>query len=258
MLPHPDDESIGCPATFLALHDAGYETEVLACSLGRSDQAERREAELLDAAARGDFGIVAANPPLNLSQRNNVEQLEQAVESLVLDVCREVIPVLVLAPHPQDVHPAHELVGRAVARALTALATRQPVLWLWSIWADLGVPTLFSPFDELTMSRVLSMLEAHRGEVARNDYRDFVAGRATANRVMGTERIFGFGCDKRHLPPYAELLTELSYEDGVWVGGRGRMFDSDRLRDPDRERDLSWLFERRSYAAEATSRGRAN
>jgi LmbE family N-acetylglucosaminyl deacetylase len=250
--PHPDDEAIGCPATMFALADAGYQVDVLACSLGRPDHMQRRRKELLTAAGRGGFGVFVPAPPINLSDRRDAHALEEVVAAAVRGICREHAPVLVLAPHPHDAHPAHELVGRAVAYGLATLP-EPPPLWLWGIWADLAVPTLYSPFDDARMHEVLRVLAAHTGEVARNDYRRLVQGRSVANTVLGAERIFGFGSDAAHPFPYAELLTELAFRDGEWWGGAARLFDPAVLSAPDETRQLSWLWERPSYAADFAS-----
>lgn len=251
---HPDDEAIGCPATLLALQAAGHEVEIVVCSLGRPDQVSRRREELLEAATRGGFGVITATPPMNLSDRKDVIGLERTVKRLVIEVCNDRRPVLVLAPHPHDVHPAHELVGRAVARALPDCHLSQPILWLWSIWGDLAVPTLYVPFDDTTMDRILEMLHVYEGEVARNDYRRLVEGRGAANTVIGSERIFGFDSKQAHAAPYAELLTELACQDGKWIGGFGRVLAPNVLYWTNGDCDLSWIFERPSYAAEATER----
>ena len=247
--PHPDDEAIACPATLLGLQDAGFRIDVLTCSLGRPEQESRRRAELLDAARRADFGILVPSPLINLSDRHDLAALEQAVEATVLSTCLDQEPVLVVAPHPHDAHPAHELVGRAVARALRSLP-RPPPLWLWSIWADLAVPTLYSPFGQATMDRALVILTAHEGEVARNDYRRLLHGRAIANTVIGSERVFGFGSGLATPLPYADVLTELAYVRGVWRGGVPREFAPSTLSRPSHVDDLSWLFDRPSYTGE--------
>jgi hypothetical protein len=52
--------------------------------------------------------------------------------------------------------------------------------------------------------------------VARNDYYDLLRARAICARVLGAERVFGFGSERRAEEPYAELLAD---------GGRPRVLD---------------------------------
>ena len=44
--------------------------------------------------------------------------------------------------------------------------------------------------------------------MARNDYPELLRGRAIASRVLGAERVFGFGSARRSELPYAELLSD--------------------------------------------------
>jgi hypothetical protein len=132
----------------------------------------------------------------------------------------------VISPQPHDVHPAHEAVGRAV-RELLAAQPDPPVWWMWGLWADLAVPTLYLPFDDDDLAAALSVLEAYSGELARNDYRRLVRGRAAANTVLGSERVFGFGAPAASAAPFAELLTEAVRRDGRWYAGVRRVVDRD-------------------------------
>ena len=86
-------------------------------------------------------------------------------------------------------------------------------------------PTLYSGFDERRMDQVIDVLEAHAGQLARNDYRDVVRGRAQANRALGAERVFGYGSAARGPQPLAELLTEAVLHDGQWWASPARELD---------------------------------
>jgi hypothetical protein len=96
---------------------------------------------------------------------------------------------------------------------------------MWGLWADLPHPTLFVPFGDARLATVDHALAAHAGELARNDYPALVRGRALANRVLGAERVFGFGQDAVQAAPYAELLTELVRADGRWRAAAPRLLD---------------------------------
>ena len=50
LAPHPDDEVMGGPAIMLELQASGHRIINLACSLGRPEDQERREAEARESA----------------------------------------------------------------------------------------------------------------------------------------------------------------------------------------------------------------
>jgi LmbE family N-acetylglucosaminyl deacetylase len=225
LAPHPDDELIGAPATLIALRRAGHRVFNLACSLGRPAHRARRQAELGAAMELAGFEWEAVSPPLEISARDDLELAQRRLAALVRElIVREGFD-LVVSPGPQDGHHGHEVVGRAAAEAIAALGDGAPPWWLWGLWADLALPTLFVPFGEDTMADVLRALAAHAGELARSDYLALVRGRALANRVLGVERAFGFGEPQAGGPyahlradgrPYAELLAEVVREGGRW------------------------------------------
>ena len=199
--PHPDDEAIGAGATLLALRDAGHRIVNVACGLGgREEERDRRRAELGEACRRAGFELVVEPPAL--------EALLDGVE-------------LVVSPSPHDGHPAHEATGRAARDAVAAAGVRW---WMWGVWADLPHPTLHHGFGEELLAEQLHVLAAYEGELARNDYAALVRARAVANRVLGSERVFGFGSPARP-EPYAELLTEVELRGGRWIAGAPRALD---------------------------------
>jgi LmbE family N-acetylglucosaminyl deacetylase len=212
LAPHPDDEAMGAGATLLALQAAGHRVINLAVTLGRPEQAARRLREVERACERAGFELVVHGPDRDLTA---------SVTSLI-DEHR--VDVLV-APSPHDGHHEHERVGRAARDALHARREATPPrLWLWGLWADLPWPTLYHGFDEPLMERTLHVLEAHEGELERNDYRALVRARATANRVLGAERVFGWGAEARP-ERYAELLTEVVLNEGDWRTTGARALD---------------------------------
>jgi LmbE family N-acetylglucosaminyl deacetylase len=254
VIAHPDDESVGVPAAHLALRDAGYHVIVLACGLGNPGQETRREAELLEATHRAQFSLLIASPPIDLPRRDMPPTSESRVSAVVQGAYEEFAPTLVIGPHPHDAHPAHELVGRAVARALERSRRRPARLWMWSIWADLSVPTLYVPFHQKRLDEAVGVLQAYEGELDRIDYSKLFRGRAEANSVLGSERVFGFGSSHAHSAPYAELLTELVLDESSWLAGERRILDDDCAMKPPTVTDMSWLFRQPSYATEFASR----
>jgi LmbE family N-acetylglucosaminyl deacetylase len=244
--PHPDDEAIGAPATLLRMLAAGHRVVNLACSLGRPDQEERRSREVAEACRRAGFELEILDPPLRLSgddQQRLADEVRRRVEALGVG--------LVVAPTPHDGHPGHEVVGRAVRDALAADGA--PRLWLWALWAELPLPTLFVPFGEPELERATHALSAHAGEVGRNDYVELLRCRGVTSRVLGAERVFGFGEPGRDVP-YAELLTEVAFAGGEWWAGSPRVPDpTDPLAAVPRDCPLGWWMNRPSFRADARS-----
>ena len=129
-----------------------------------------------------------------------------------------------VSPSPHDVHHGHETVGRGVQRAMAALP---PTLrwWMWGVWGDLPAPNVFYGFDQKTLERALHILDAYAGELERNDYRPYLTGRASANAVLGSERVFGFGSPAASALPYAEVLTEVRLMDGRFMASEPHFLD---------------------------------
>lgn len=206
LAPHPDDELIGAPATLMALRDAGWRVVNLACGLGGDAAARRRRgAELREACRRAGF-----------------ELLTETTVAAALDA---VDPAIVVSPGPRDRHPAHERVAAQARAAIEARGERPPRWWSWSLWGWLERPTLATGFGEERLGEILAALAAHRGQLARNDYRRLVRGRAEAAACLAPELLFGFGAATQPGPPHAELLAELVRVDGAWRLGAPRWLD---------------------------------
>jgi LmbE family N-acetylglucosaminyl deacetylase len=199
--PHPDDEVLGAGATLLGLRDAGHRIINLACSLGRPEQHERRRAEVTEACRRAGFELVIHDPPLGLSADDDPFAARKLLGATVERLIAEERVDLLVSPDRDDAHHAHKTVA-AVAR------TAGVTWWTWGLWRDLARPTIFSPFGDRRLAELQLVLGAHRGEVARNDYYDLLRARAISARVLGAERVFGFGSERRDQEPYAELLAD--------------------------------------------------
>jgi LmbE family N-acetylglucosaminyl deacetylase len=225
--PHPDDEVIGAPAALVGLQDAGHEVVNLAVGLGRPAQQARRGAEL-DAARRAiGFETIVHEPPLAISDGDDLAAAQRALRETLGRLLAAEDFGLVVSPSPHDGHHGHEAVGRAVRDALAARPDGAAGWWMWSIWADLPLPTLYVPFDEERLARILGALGAYAGEIARNDYPTMVRSRAEMNRVLGSERVFGYGASAQP-GRYAELLTEVVRADGAWLACAPRTLDPAR------------------------------
>jgi LmbE family N-acetylglucosaminyl deacetylase len=225
LAPHPDDESIGAPATLLELQANGHHVINYPCSFGREEQVETRRAEVEEACRRAGFELdhgargfpLSSGDDLAAAQRRHTEEVRERIVGRQVDV--------LVAPSPHDGHHGHEVVGRAACAAIEACGDRTPRLWLWGLWADLPWPTLYVGFDESRLDEVVHVLEAHASQLARNDYRQVVRGRALANRALGAERIFGYGSATRGQHPLAEVLTEAVLRNGRWLANPARELD---------------------------------
>jgi LmbE family N-acetylglucosaminyl deacetylase len=239
--PHPDDEAVGCPGALLHLLDRGWNVVSLIASLGFSGQRERRRAEAEDAAVRAGFQPVFLDPPLNLDLDGDLALATRRVATELPNLVEELEASIVVSPSPHDVHHAHEAVGRGVQRAMAALP---PTVrwWMWGVWGDLPAPNVYYGYDAAVLDRALHILDAYAGELERNDYRPFLSGRAAANAVMGSERVFGFGSPLATNNPYAELLTEVRRIDGRFLASEPHMLDEGPFPDAGFDLDLTpWL-----------------
>jgi len=235
LAPHPDDELIGAPATLMALRDAGWKVVNLALSLGAQSEKARREKELREACRRAGFELRVADLPLHGHLTGPPGPLgvtealgaQRAIEEAIIGAFVADPPDVLVAPSPQDGHPGHEIVGRATVEVCERLGASPPPLWLWGLWADLPFPTVVVGFDEARMQEVLDSLDAHAGEIARNDYRRMLRGRAQMNSSLGPERVFGFGSSAGEAEGSSnvELLCEVLLVDGEWLLGRPRWLD---------------------------------
>jgi LmbE family N-acetylglucosaminyl deacetylase len=220
--PHPDDELLGAPVSLFALRDLGWRVVNVAVTLGRPEQRERRLAEVREACARARFEL----------------RTENTDARAVLD---DLQPALVVCPSPHDHHPTHELVGRDVLAAVRAGGAPSRV-WLWAIYADLGLPTLVRSCGPERLREIEHALEAHAGELTRNDVRQMVRARAQLNAVLAAERVFGFGSPGIDVTA-AELLTELAVSDGRFVLCEPRFAERDELGSPGDADVTGWLFQ---------------
>jgi LmbE family N-acetylglucosaminyl deacetylase len=221
LAPHPDDELLGPPVSLFALRDAGWRVVNVAVTLGRPQQRERRLGEAAEACRRAGFELVVEREPA------------EALAEIAAD--------LVVCPSPYDHHPTHERVGRETLSAVLAAGAPSHV-WLWAIYAEIALPTLARRVDESRLREIEHALEAHAGEVERNDVRRLLRARAELGAVLAVERVFGFGSPGRDLAG-AELLSELALVDGRLRLCEPRLAEADELGEPGPLDVTDWLFE---------------
>jgi LmbE family N-acetylglucosaminyl deacetylase len=221
---HPDDEALGAPATLLLLRRAGWTVVHALVGLGRGADHERRRREAGDAAQRGGFELVLPDAPFAIASTDDLDAARPAITEWLVHVLTERAPAIVVSSSPYDAHPGHEVAARATKAAI--IAVPQPTAWwTWGLWADLPSPNVYVPFGNDVLAQAQRMLAAYAGELERNDYARLLEARATANAVLGSERVFGFGQARASTQPFAELLTELRCSDGRWHPGPARVFD---------------------------------
>ena len=225
--PHPDDEAVGCPASLLHLHDRGWTVVSVIASLGFEDQHPRRRAEAEEASRRAGFVPVFLDPPLTLDLDSDLALATSRIATELPTIVAQHGATIVVSPSPHDVHHGHEAVGRGVQQAMATLHSSVR-WWMWGVWGDLPAPNVFYAFDEGALARAAHILSAYTGELERNDYQRFLAGRAAANAVMGSERVFGFGSASATTLPYAELVTEVCLVDGRFVASKPHTLDEGR------------------------------
>lgn len=241
---HPDDELTGAPAALFALRDAGFEIVNLACGLGRSGQHGRREAELREACRRAGFTLELPPEPIALSSKDDLVKAKRELTELVAKTAAELRPALIVSPSPHDRHHAHELVARTVRDVIDEQrAGGCDRWWMWGLWGDLPLPTIMVAFGEPRLHEITGALQAHEQELARNDYRRLIRGRAEMNAARGPELVSGFG-SPGDPEPYVELITEAVFKNGRWLLGTSHRFDpASVLETPPSPVDVGdWLY----------------
>ena len=99
--------------------------------------------------------LVVRDPPAPLGSSEDLEATRAALVPWLVQLIDDYRADLIVAPHPQDAHPAHEAVAQAVRDAIPA-ARRPPVWWAWAIWAELRRPTLLVPAEPHLVERAVA------------------------------------------------------------------------------------------------------
>jgi LmbE family N-acetylglucosaminyl deacetylase len=229
----------------------GWRVHNLACSLGRPADHWRRREELLKAAARIEFRTTIMSPLAKISSSDDLMSSVDDIAAAVIELIDSTAAEVVVSPHPHDGHHGHEAVARGVCKALAQLGNSAPRWWMWGLWSDLPIPTIYAPFGHAIMGEVRDALASYVGENARNQYDRLYPARASAYAVLGAERVFGYGSPNTDDHPYADLLTEVQYVNGRWHLGQPRLLcDADALHlnkgKIELGEDITWWVNQRS------------
>jgi len=222
--PHPDDELLGAGCTLLQLRDCGHHIVDAIVSLGRPEEHDVRRREAEAVAARVGFELVLPDTPFSLSSRDARRSSLAELRDFVATTVDRVQPDVVVSPSPHDGHPAHELVGGAVRDAVE-LRAGAIIWWMWGLWSELPITSLYAPIREEVLAEASAALELHASQVARRDFVRLLRARAAASAVLGVERVFGFGAAVDASSRHAELLCEAVWVNPDWELGEARVLD---------------------------------
>ncbi len=231
--PHPDDELLGAPAHLFDLRDAGWRIVNLALSLGGDERHRPRRLEELRLACRlARFELVLEDEGFSMPDSRSQAAEDPAARAGLARATERVCGLagrlkarLLVAPSPQDDHPAHEWTGRLALAALRAGAAER--LWLWGLWADVALPNSLCVFDERRLQEIERALAAHAGELARSDFTALLGARARAGGVLLPERVLGYGAPGLAAGALGEGVCEVQRGAGGELSlGEGRVFDA--------------------------------
>lgn len=230
--PHPDDECLVGALPLRLSQEAGWQVCNVAVTLGsQPDRRASRWAELLAACQVLGFGCVRAGDAGLSDVRTDTVEREPALWARhvagIAALLRAHQPTLVLAPHALDDNPTHRGVHQLVIEALAA-AHSHTVLADTEFWSTQCQPNALVQTSLADTARLITGLECHAGEIARNPYHlRLPAFLADAVR-RGGELLLGAGAT----PPdfaFATLYRLVRYAAGQPVAALpGRLWPADR------------------------------
>ena len=218
--PHPDDEAL-CGALPLRLQ--GEDTRVLnlAMTLGSNPARQKqRQAELAACCRILGFDCRLVHEPRGFSNISRADKTDDALTrqerlDILTDHFNRELPELILFPHAQDGHPAHEEVHRlalAAAKQHSETHNRKMLLAETGYWHPMSEPNLVLGLAPATIARLITALLCHQGEIGRNPYHLSLPARLMDNVRRGTE-IMRYG-DRRVQFPFAEIYRLSWLESG--------------------------------------------
>jgi LmbE family N-acetylglucosaminyl deacetylase len=218
--PHPDDECIIGALPLRLQREAGFRIINVPVTLG-SNVARRaaRKAELAAACAVLGFDIMelAAQSFTDVRPQTRTAQpilWEGMVTKIATLLLRE-RPEMIFVPHRLDQHDTHigthHLVLEALAKLPEDFSTR---IVFTEYWQPQQEPNLLVECPPEDLTRLVTALMCHQGEIARNPYHRSLPAWMIDNARRGAERVGGEGTTA--LPIGFATL----YQIGQWQRGR--------------------------------------
>jgi LmbE family N-acetylglucosaminyl deacetylase len=215
--PHPDDECIVGALPLRLRQEAGWRVTNVAVTLGSNpDRQAGRWAELQDACAVLGFDCIRPGGEGLTDVRDDTAEREPRLWAAhvrtiteLLTACR---PALVLAPHLLDENPSHRGTSLLVAEALAA-AQLDTVVAHTEFWSSQSSPNTLVQTNLADTARLITALERHVGEVARNPYHLRLPAFLADCVRRGGELVLGAG----EAPPdfaFATLYRLVAYRAG--------------------------------------------
>lgn len=194
MSPHPDDECI-VGGLALRLRDEGWRILNIGVTLGsRADRREPRRRELAAACKALGFDLLVPGRDglhhVNAKTRASLPAAWQRNVAAIATILQREQPRVILAPHRDDWNTTHVGVHLLLRDALAAVP-RDHAPWLveTEFWGQLSNPNLAVELTPNHVTRMVSALALHRGEVARNPYHLRLPAWLQDNVRRGAERV---------------------------------------------------------------------
>lgn len=250
---HSDDEMIPAAAVKQDLRARNYWIGVVGVSLGRREELEIRQAEMLEGCARAGFEPIIPPEPFRLSEteKDNLASAHPKMVDYFATLIEKYRPDLIISPTPHDNHPAHEVVGRAARDSIKQVGKATPETpirwWMHALWGHAIAHTIFAPYDEDTMEKIQTALGAYTSQIAHTNYPELVWSEGILRKNKGPQLVFGSGSAQITDLPYAEVFTEVIYENGQWNEGEHRTLDLEQPFTKGRSgKFLDWLLDKPS------------
>jgi len=226
--PHPDDELLTGALALRLMKEKRCRVINLAFSLGSDPNSKsRRFAELQDACSVVDFEWRLAKQPLgfdNIRPQAQEDHAEwQAMVEMIVAHFQEIAPDILVMPHAGDGHPSHQGVNLLACEALKLYSQQREkhlVVAETGFWHPQADPKLMVSLDPVDLALLLSGLEKHAEEMARNPYALQMPARMMASSGRGRELLQGLGEGKGGAL-FAELYGLAVYDKGErqqWSG----------------------------------------
>lgn len=190
LVPHPDDEAIGCGGLLALLADQGAPVRVVLVSDGSGagglpeGSAEKRLQEFI--ASLSTLGSTISYECWMLPD-GSLSQCEDLVTRLANSVsCFE--PTLLVAPWLHDIHPDHAVVGRSALNVSQLLGMQQGVLF-YEVWSPvpanliLNISSVWSRKKSALLRHLTALQCGHyvRAMEGLASYRSLLSGQLAAD-----------------------------------------------------------------------------